>query len=557
MIIKKIRLQNFKKFEQKEFELKNENKIYGKNGEGKSTIKDAIFFCFYGRTSEGSAPDATKYIRNGKAKCQVEIEFEKDGENYIIRRERTEKQTRITFIDGSQSEDDSVITQRELEAIVPDYELMQNVFNIGRFMSLSDKEKREFLLRLTPEIDKKDLYFQLGGTQELIDKYGFECFDVDGEHKKLLKLNRDNNDELLKSKAIIEDSKEIEIPEITLKDKSVELAVEKENYKKWLRIEQDWYSYEQKLISYAIDKENNELLQLRIDEPLEEFLEPSKDKLNQLIAQKNECKTTIHIPEGKCPTCLQDIGGEHKDKVARVNLLRSTKILELTKAINEEAEDYSKKLEKYQEYVHATTKKQNLKNSIKELVEPEKPEEERFSYQENKELELQQREHENELARVELLQNQEIERQSKICNLKEKVKHLVDQINEVNKLLPIFSKTGIPALEMKKKLEPILEEIRKVIPSAEVELLETLKNGLSSKEVFTLRSNGIEYDKCSTGEKMKISCAISQVINNLSGNKIGVYFIDNSESVDTLPSITGQVFSAYVTNNNLEIICKN
>jgi len=556
MLLKKLKLQNFKKFQEKEFEFKEINKVYGKNGEGKSTIKDAVFFCFYGRTSEGSLPDATKYIRNGEAKCMVEIEFEKDGQDFKVRRERTEKQTRITFIDGSQSEDDSVITQRELESIVPDYELMQCVFNCGYFMALPDKDKREFLLRLTPDIDKKKLYLKLGGTEELAHKYGFNWFDIDSEHKKLLKINRENNDELVKAKAIIEDSKETEIPKNEFTDRSAELKEEKERYKKWLMVNQDWYSYEQRMDSYNKTIERNKALQLEIDKPLEEVLEPSKDNLNQLIAQKNECKTTIHIPEGKCPTCLQDISGEHQDKVARVNLIRSTKILELTKSINAEAESYSKKLEEYQKYVQANNEKQTLKNSIQIPLKPEKPTEEKFEYDSSKERECEtlQRNYENRLAEIKLLTRQEEDRKDKIERLREKVTFLVGEINEVNNLLPIFSKTGIPALEMRRKLDPILEEIKKVIPTAEIELLETLKNGIGEKEVFTLMSNGIEYDKCSTGEKMKVNCAISQIIDNLSGNKINMTFLDNGESVDEVPEMKGQCFIAKVTNNSLELL---
>jgi exonuclease SbcC len=556
MLIKRIKLQNFKKFQNKEFEFKEENKIYGKNGEGKSTIADAIFFCFYGRTSEGSLAESTKYIKDGEAKCLVEVEFEKDGQDFTVRRERTESQTRITFIDGSQSEEDSVITQRELESMVPDYELMQSVFNVGYFMSLTDKEKREFLLRLTPEIDKEKLYTKLGGTEELSKKYPLNFFDIEATHKMLLKRNRENNEELVRIKAVIDESSEIEVPEITLKDRSEELALEKDKYKKFLEVEQLWRDYSSKVLQYNADKTTNEAIEKQIAEiKIEEVVEPSQLNLNNLKLKRNELRPTIHITEEKCPTCLQDITDEHKNKVLAVNHTRLENIAKIEDAIEKETANYNQKLAKYQEYIQGKSKKQSLKNSLREIVLPEEPTEQRFEFDtaEERETEALQREYESESIKIELLQSHELERQGKISQLRERVVLLVTEINEVNKLLPIFSVSGIPQLEMEMKITPIIEEIKKLLPTAEIKLLELLKNKLAYKEVFSLSVEGIEYAKLSHGQKMSVDITLSQVIDDLSDKKVGCYFIDNAESISSEINVGSQSFIAVVNNNELNL----
>lgn len=556
MKIKKLKLESFKKFQNKEFEFKDKNEIYGKNGEGKSTIKDAIFFCLYGRTSNGSLADTTRFIKDGEVKCSVTVEIEKNG-THVIRRERSIKGTRLSYMDGSQSEEDSVITQRDLDSLVPDYELFQAVFNVGSFMSLPDKDKREFLLKLTPEIDKRLLYLELGGQELLIDKYRFNFNDIDSTHKNLLRINRENNEELIRTKAVIDDSKEIEIPEITVKSqadklkKIQELRVKKNS----IDIKWDIYNGEIDLIERII-KQNDGIIEQINNIKIEECQEPSNELLNKLIQQRNELKQKISIPEGKCPTCLQDILESHKNKVNEVNNIRVRKIAENEALLAEETKKYNEEMARYKKYIQAKATKQLLNDKLQAI--PESPQEPEPCFEidteEEREINRIQRQYIQELGKRNLLKKQEIERIKKIEELKIKMESLVGDINEVNKLLPIFSPSGIPSLEMKKKIDPIIENIKKFIPTIKIETIEHLKSGLSTKEVFNLYANNIEYRKMSLGEKVKIDIAMSQVINEMTDNSVGSHFLDNSEVLDDIPEIKNQSFICKVTQDKLKLL---
>lgn len=555
MFIKAIKLKNFKKFEELELSLNNKNFIEGKNGEGKSTIRDAIFFCFYGRTSDGSLSDSTKYIKDGKVKCLVEIEFEKDNQNYIVRRERTDNQTRITLLDGSQSEEDSVITQRELESIIPNYELMQNVFHIGYFMSLSDMEKREFLIKLTPEIDKKKIYFDLGGTQELLDKYCLENFES-GIHNRLLKFNRENDSELTRLNVLIKNSIPIEIPKMEIEDPSDEFNKIKEEYKKYILLKNEWEMFNKDVETEKQNKEYNNNIQNEIDNiTIKNIEKPSTLKLEALIKQKNGLQPTISIPENKCPTCLQEISIEHKNKVDAVNNIRLKNIAAVSEAIDSERKRISNDETTYAENEAKKRKIENLKNSFKNIKVPIAPAEKLTEFDVNKEkyIEEKYKKYQSEKSRIEILRQQENERMKNNTDMINSREIIIKKIEEINKLLPIFSNNGIPAKEIELKLDPIISEFKKLLPECRIELVEMLKNGLGTKEVFNIYYNDIEYAKMSTGEKIRVDIAISQIIDELSGRQVGVYFLDNSESIDEIPTIKEQYFIAKVNNKNLII----
>lgn len=514
-----------------------------------------MFFCLYGRTSDGSLANATKYIRDGAIKCSVEIEFFNNETSYIVRRERTEKQTRITLLDGSQSEEDSVITQRELESIVPDYELMQAVFNIGYFMKLSDIEKREFLIKLTPEIDKSKLYFELGGTQELMDKYCLGEFES-GIHNRLLKLNRDNDSELTRLNVLIKDSLPIEIPELKLEDPTKEFQKIKEEYKNYVLLQEEWNKYVDDITHAEKAKKYNEDLQKEIDNIIIKNIEkPSDLRLKALIKQKNDLQPTISIPENKCPTCLQEINVEHKNKVDAVNSIRIANIQKFESAIDAERKRFTTQENEYAEEETKKRKRESLQNSFKDIIVPIEPKEELYEFDVKKEKEIEEKykEYQAEKSRIELLKLQEEERQIKVADMKNAREIVLKKIEEINKLLPIFSNTGIPAKEIEMKLEPIITEFKKLLPECRIELVEMLKNGMGTKEVFNIYYNDIEYAKMSTGEKMKVDCAISQIIDDLSGRQVGVYFLDNAESIDEIPNIREQCFISKVSNKKLTI----
>lgn len=77
MYIKKIKLNNFRNYENQEITLdKKINVIYGNNGEGKTNILESIFVCALGKSFRTSKEK--ELIRLGQNYSKIDIDFEKD-----------------------------------------------------------------------------------------------------------------------------------------------------------------------------------------------------------------------------------------------------------------------------------------------------------------------------------------------------------------------------------------------------------------------------------------------------------------------------------------------
>ena len=74
MFIKKIKLQNFRNYEDEEFEFeKNFNIIYGDNAQGKTNIIEAIYLSSIGRSFRTKKD--SELIKIGKEKAIIELDY--------------------------------------------------------------------------------------------------------------------------------------------------------------------------------------------------------------------------------------------------------------------------------------------------------------------------------------------------------------------------------------------------------------------------------------------------------------------------------------------------
>ena len=107
MFIKKIRLQNFRNYEDEEFEFeKNFNIIYGDNAQGKTNIIEAIYLSSIGRSFRTKKD--SELIKIGKEKAIIELEYERIDREGNIRIEIDNKKN--FFLNG--------IKQKKLSDII-------------------------------------------------------------------------------------------------------------------------------------------------------------------------------------------------------------------------------------------------------------------------------------------------------------------------------------------------------------------------------------------------------------------------------------------------------
>jgi DNA repair exonuclease SbcCD ATPase subunit len=557
MKIKKIKLINFKKFDSlHEFEFQDNNLITGANGSGKSSVKDAILFCFYNRTSDGSLSESTRYISSDKLKCLVEIVFEINGQEHTIRRERTDRQTRITYRDNSQAEEDSQITQETLESMIPPYKDFSAVFNIGWFMMLNDREKRDYMLNLTPNISKGELFEKLGGTKEDIEKFSLSFEDITRTHNILLKTKRENEEISEALRIFNRDSVPVEIPKLTVVDKSEELERLKKENEKIIHYTYKVKEYENiKKHNEEVEANNKELQKKIAEIKIEDLKLPSQDKINTLIAKKNELSKQIKLPVGTCPTCFQIIPTQHRTNIKEINTKNVELLEETEKFLQTEQRQYEELLKKWKDNEEKKKIKLMYESQFSDpLPEIEKPEKVNELNQETlNSLEENQKKLIEEKRDVVTLTNQEEIRLKKIEENKERIAILTKENERLLLLINIFSPRGIPAEEMNIKLDPIKKAFQTLLPNSDIITIESLKNEMGYKEVFKIIVEGKEYSKLSLGEKTRVDIAISQIINSMLKEKIDVFFLDNSEVLDSSISLPKQSFICKVTNQQLKI----
>jgi len=557
MELKKLRFINFKKFrEEQEIDLQDSNLITGKNGEGKTTIKEAIIFCLYNSTPEGSLSLSDKYISNGKAKTFVELTFEYKGVEHVVRRERTQTQTKITYLDNSQSDEDAKITQQELNTLIPSFKDFSAVFNIGWFMSLNEQTKRKYILNLTPSTNYIELFKNLKGDVEDIKKYNLSFDNLDKTHKELLKQKLQNTERIKELKILIKNNIIGDSPEITKQDISDKMKkakmIQKKNYEIGVKLKE----YDRLLKKNAKIKEDNEKIKDKISRmKILDIEKPDKDAIYELNNLKKEYSKKIDLPENICPTCLQSITKQHRDKIDKINLKNKKKLEEIEKNIEKEKEKYQIELEKWEKNEKNKEELNELKTYIKEPIKLfKKPAEKQAKIGvEINRLEKYQIEYIKEKNALNIFEEEKEKKEAEKKRNKEELNKIVISNRKLISLINLFSPKGIPAEEMKIKLQPLKEQFQKLIPNSDIVTLQLLKNKLEYKEVFHITIDGKDYSKLSTGEKARVDISLSQIINSLLQEKINIFFLDNAEVLDSSISIPKQSFICKVNNQSLKI----
>lgn len=184
MRIKSLELKNFRSFPKTSFQFNDINNLSGKNGVGKTTIKEAIVFALYGRDLSGTNLNLDSQIKTGEAMAIVKAEFDK----FTIIRYKSRGKSKVLFSD-TPSVEPSEVAQRDFESILPEPVLFQSIFDVGYFMSLPEKTQKLILLENSiplnlEEIAKKEYPW----LSTLKTKIPVIFGDYEQERKRFLKI---------------------------------------------------------------------------------------------------------------------------------------------------------------------------------------------------------------------------------------------------------------------------------------------------------------------------------------------------------------------------------
>lgn len=363
----KIKLKNFRSYKEAELNLRDrgfclisaENHCKtdnaGSNGSGKSSIVEAICFALTGETTN----EVSKGLVNNQAgkdeDAYVELELNKDRDNYIIKRILAPKSDmRITKngqdISGKGIRESQAILEKELPDV--DHDLIASTIVLGqsmpyKFSSFAPSGRKELLEKLTKsdfmieDMKKRvaerldELNKKLREDEDSLLLNNSKLSQVKNELRQL-EYTRDNSVSIDYNAEIARDEKFLNETTATIN------KTEKENTK--LQIDID--SVNKKLAGL-----NNERLRVR-----EEELNSYNKSINEYVIKASEIKSYINslnreIVQLKnirdiCPTCGQKIPGVHKHDTSKQEAEVKT-LQESLKTVQDKSTEINKKHDDY------------------------------------------------------------------------------------------------------------------------------------------------------------------------------------------------------------------
>jgi exonuclease SbcC len=429
MILKSIRLRNFRKFKDSYIEFPDGvTGVVGLNGVGKSTMFEAIAWTLYGPVAARTSTDQIK--REGAAPsdvCRVELEFMFDHDTYHVVREMSGKNLSAVgsaTVNGKLAANGAEVLSKYIQKkLGMDWKsFYTSIFakqkELNTLSSMNPSERRQLILRMlginavddiisdirSDTKEKKNLVEKLGN--ELVDEHDQDKItvykqEIQNQQKKQKELaqrieeqkkqHQKIEDELTKTKKDCEIKKLLYEKLCTTKE---QLEGKKSRFEKKQRLENDIKTLEKTTNERQeiLEKQKEKLsIYKNIEKDLQTFEHQQQKNNNviQTIVKKKEQNTTLlhrlredikelttkkhHIekmgPQAKCPTCERILGEQQKK-------LLTAYTEELTKKNHDEqklSED-GKKL--YTEYYRLSREKQALqKKSMylrSQVVEREK-----------------------------------------------------------------------------------------------------------------------------------------------------------------------------------------
>lgn len=492
--IENLRLKNFKGHSFLNKDLQGVTNIAGRNGEGKTSIGDAITWCLYGTDAIGNTLDPTP-LQEYEGHIEVSLLLNVDDKSIKVHRAIEEGKNAFSINDVPQK----ATEYKEFVESLVDKHLFLSIFNPTYFFSQHWKEQREQLLKYIQEPLNKEVLDGMVNVQKValeeplkkhslneLDKIHRDCFKkADDELKRqgarMVTLKEQYE------KAIGSESIDLKHIEATVRELEEEARyIHKENQK--------------------IREQEKKLIELRTKASfLQEQIYKKKAEVDKI---KNE-----PIPD-TCDHCGQSLDAESREAVTHSHESRLERV-------KQEGKDLVSQLQNVQEQIVSF-------GGLGEIQDLNEFNQKLMSY------------------KAILLESERItELKAEMEKAKEDYEKLRFERNESQSITDaIKSFVDVKSELMAKNVNDLFEKLS-------VKLFEKHKNE-SVKQTFEIEMDGKPFAKLSTAEKIKCGLELIHVLQEQSGIT-GPTFIDNAESIIEFEAPYGQLIIATVKDMELII----
>lgn len=602
--ITRLTMTGFKCFgETTSFDFGDTTFITASNGQGKSSIADALAFAFVGTPFFGDK--GLDRLQNKFAQeMSVSVDFADDnGDNHNLTRSRKRDVTSITY-------DGITVKQSDLNEAFGGKDVFLSILNPLYFVDVLGDSGKKLLEKLLPTVKHEDVLAalpessrnlladrQISSPEVFIKNLRSELKDLDESlisyrgQKELLDYQKYERKEKLKeiNGAIDDISAEMAGLE-QIRDNGIDRTVEETRLSE---LKQQRAELLSEASNNGIDKAMREVMDeiKAVEKAITKITARQyKSQYTSKIAEAEMSLKTLYAEHGKlskaldkavvgykCPTCAAVITEKNLTSV-RTNLQKRLAELvdkgknakiDLTEIIsrdNQAHDDFEK--EKAQEIEGENNKLVTLNQRLQEMnisLELDKEDYgERLSSLEMQIGEQEKRVANSNWSEEQIVQYKELEDRKKsgeaqIKALKEIPDYdyttaIADTEAEISKLKVLINE----AIQyMAKRIELMLDGLK--MSSTEIVLTELVKTTGELKDCFRFSYEGRDYKCLSLSEKVRAGLDVAVLIQRLTGRNYPI-FVDNGESICHFGKVKlgGQVIVARVVNNQkLQVSYKN
>lgn len=495
MKINWLEVEGFRGYKESDrFEFGAYTEISGENGQGKSSIGDAITYAIAGTALDGKANATDRLMNNQSSELRVAIGIEVDGQQHEIERQafksksKTEGKIIVDRVPSSQDQIDSIIGNRKhfLATFLLDY-----------FCMLDQKDARAELMGMLPIPREEEVKACLPEYEQVVLK-DVKLNDPDffiTKEKAALKQYQDELKKLDGAEEEIKASLNIEIPDEIMID-----TTELETVREGIR---------------AIESAKPKLIDVL---PLQQ---KRQALLHEYQVLQKGLKFDEHIIE--CDNCGHRINlNAEQDKCNEEITLQMATVMEQGKSAAAELEK-------------ATVANQETLNAFQSA----NAETLAVLKEEQRTLETNLRQVEQHNMRAQLIQEQVDKAKSRAQQVEDDKVKLSNAVDETTAKIKAAQAYNV------KKCEIQVAQIESILHRVSIRLFDIVKSTGEIKPVFKLDYDGKEYRTLSTSEKIRCGLEISKLIRTLTGKQYPV-FIDCAESITHFDKPESQTIVARV-----------
>lgn len=632
LLLKSLKIENFKGCKKREIQFGSVTDIYGDNGTGKTTIADAFTWLLFDRDSAGSTKfgvrprNADKSLVN-YVEIMVEGEFEVDGSQLSLKKVQKQnwvkkRGTGTQELQGNKNEyeiNGFPAKEKEFKEKVSeiiDDTTFRIVTDPRAFAALDWKEKRKIIMQLVSEVTDEDV-LKSGDFSAVADDLAMAPADkcLDKYKKSLLKLKKDQQEIPTRideaSRSIVDvDVADLELQKNALNEKLKAVQKDREDFSgkykrvselnaEIMKIKLDMGDLERKhnadyqqkaraaraeydsALSWIYDLESQKTLAESTIFSRQGTLEGLKAELSDLGKKWSETKhMSINPSDTVCDKCGQEYPEDKKEEILQDFSRRKEQRLEEINAkgnavkakiqsVEKDIESFKEKLKEISDTLESTNKEAEEKKSAMESIKQPGPVEDLPEYIElekklqnlntelgsiddgesyRQQLEIQERGLKEELAEVEknlALDHANEKLRDRILDLNKELKDVSQKIADCEAKILLLEKFTVQKMTM------LSSRVDEKFSFVKINMFNTQING-GVTETCDITVDGISYSDLNNAKKIQAGLDVIYALQQLYQIKAPI-FIDNRESVTSIPENGTQIINMFVSKEDKEL----